>query len=95
MSRAVLNPGQAGQHDASREGAGFSFAMAEADTGRAVGGIGLWLASLAHGRATAGYSVAPTAQARGVAAAALTALTPLRGTSWRCTGSSFASCSAF
>lgn len=57
------------------EGAGFSFAIAEADTGRAVGGIGLWLGSLDQGRATAGYSVAPSARGRGVAAAALTALT--------------------
>jgi RimJ/RimL family protein N-acetyltransferase len=57
------------------EGTGFSFAIAEADTDRAVGAIGLWLASLAQGRATAGYSVAPSARGRGVAAAALTALT--------------------
>lgn len=57
------------------EGAGFSFAIAEADTDRAVGGIGLWLAALNHGRATAGYSVVPSARGRGVASAALTALT--------------------
>ena len=57
------------------EGAGFSFAIAEAGTGRGVGGIGLWLAGLDHGRATAGYSVIPSARGRGVAAAALTALT--------------------
>lgn len=41
------------------EGAGFSFAIAEASTDRAVGGISLWLTALAHGRATAGYSVVP------------------------------------
>ena len=57
------------------EGTGFSFAITEADTGRAVGGIGLWLAALDHGRATAGYSVIPSARGRGVASAALTALT--------------------
>ena len=57
------------------EGAGFSFAIAEADTDRAVGAIGLWLRSLAQGRASAGYSVAPSARGRGIAAAALTALT--------------------
>ena len=57
------------------EGAGFSFAIAEADTNRAVGGIGLWLATLRYGRATAGYSVIPSARGRGVASAALTALT--------------------
>jgi [ribosomal protein S5]-alanine N-acetyltransferase len=57
------------------EGVGFSFAIAEADTGRGVGGIGLWLAGLDQGRATAGYSVMPSARGRGLAAAALTALT--------------------
>lgn len=57
------------------EGRGFSFAIAEAATGRAVGGIGLWLSGLVHGRADAGYSVAPSARGRGLAAAALTALT--------------------
>ncbi len=57
------------------EGAGYSFAIAEADTGRAVGGIGLWLTQLTQGRATAGYSVVPSARGRGLAAAALTALT--------------------
>jgi [ribosomal protein S5]-alanine N-acetyltransferase len=57
------------------EGIGFSFAIAEADTNRAVGGIGLWLAALDHGRATAGYSVTPSARGRGLASAALKALT--------------------
>lgn len=57
------------------EGVGFSFAIAEASTGRGVGGIGLWLAALDHGRATAGYSVIPSARGRGLASAALTALT--------------------
>jgi RimJ/RimL family protein N-acetyltransferase len=58
------------------EGAGFSFVIADADTNRALGGIGLWLASLAQGRATAGYAVTPAARGRGIAAAALTALAP-------------------
>jgi ribosomal-protein-alanine N-acetyltransferase len=57
------------------EGTGFSFAVAEADTDRAVGTIGLWLAPLAQGRATAGYSVVPSARGRGIAAAALIVLT--------------------
>lgn len=57
------------------EGIGFSFAIAEAGTGRGIGGIGLWLAALDQGRATAGYSVIPSARGRGVASAALTALT--------------------
>ena len=47
------------------EGYGFSFAIAEAGTDGAVGGIGLWLTALAQGRATAGYSV--IASARGAA----------------------------
>jgi len=57
------------------EGAGFSFAIAEADTDRAVGGIGLWLAALPYGRAMAGYSVTPSTRGRGLAAAALIAVT--------------------
>jgi RimJ/RimL family protein N-acetyltransferase len=57
------------------EGRGFSFAVAEAATGRAVGGIGLWLAGLAAGRAEIGYAIAPGARGRGHAAAALTAVT--------------------
>ena len=57
------------------EGRGFSFAIAEAGTGRGVGQIGLWLADLEQGRATAGYSVTPSARGLGLAAAALTALT--------------------
>jgi ribosomal-protein-alanine N-acetyltransferase len=59
------------------EGYGFSFAIAEADTDLAVGGIGLWLTALAHGRATAGYSVISSARGRGLASAALIALTSL------------------
>lgn len=57
------------------EGVGFSFAIADASTDRAIGTIGLWLAALAQGRASAGYSVTPGARGRGVGAAALTALT--------------------
>jgi [ribosomal protein S5]-alanine N-acetyltransferase len=57
------------------EGRGFSFAIAEADTDNAVGGIGLWIAALPYGRATVGYSVAPSARGRGIASAALIAVT--------------------
>ena len=57
------------------EGAGFSFAIAEAVTGRAVGAAGLWLRQLSGGRATAGYFVAPGDRGRGLAAMALRALT--------------------
>lgn len=56
-------------------GAGLSFAIADAATDRALGQIGLWLRDLDAGRATAGYGVAPRDRGRGVAAAALTALT--------------------
>ena len=57
------------------EGRGLSFAIADAASGRAVGGIGLWLQNLPAGRATAGYSVAPAHCGRGIATSALTALT--------------------
>ncbi|WNV82405.1 GNAT family protein [Umezawaea sp. Da 62-37] len=57
------------------EGKGFSFAIADAGTGTALGGIGLWLSSLPAGRATAGYSVSPKHRGRGVASSALRALT--------------------
>jgi ribosomal-protein-alanine N-acetyltransferase len=57
------------------EGRGFSFAVAEVATGRAIGSAGLWLADLAHGRASAGYAIAPRHRGHGRAAEALTALT--------------------
>lgn len=57
------------------EGRGYSFAIAEADTDRAVGAIGLWVTALSYGRATVGYSVTPSARGRGIASAALIAVT--------------------
>jgi len=57
------------------EGRGFSFAVADARTDRAVGAIGLWLAGMPQGRAEVGYSIAPAERGRGLAAAALTAVT--------------------
>jgi RimJ/RimL family protein N-acetyltransferase len=57
------------------DGVGFSFAVAEAATGRAVGQLGLWLADLAEGRGQIGYFVMPSARGRGFAAAALKAAT--------------------
>ncbi|SDS59423.1 Protein N-acetyltransferase, RimJ/RimL family [Friedmanniella luteola] len=57
------------------EGRGFSFAVADAATGEAVGSAGLWLAEIAHGRASAGYAIAPRYRGHGLAADALTALT--------------------
>jgi ribosomal-protein-alanine N-acetyltransferase len=78
-------PADASQHEAHEyidrqrgrlaEGTGFSFVIAEVGTDSAVGTIGLWLRQLAQGRATAGYTVAPSARGRGIAGAALIALT--------------------
>lgn len=62
------------------EGVGFSFAMADAATGDAVGHCGLWLTELGQGRATAGYVVAPPARGHGYAADALAALTAFAAT---------------
>jgi RimJ/RimL family protein N-acetyltransferase len=54
------------------DGQGYSYAIADRETDVALGGAGLWL----HGAAaTAGYAVAPRARGRGVATAALCALT--------------------
>lgn len=63
------------QHARWTDGAGFSFAVADADDDRPLGTIGLHLRELDQGRGTAGYAVAPSARGRGVAAAALVALT--------------------
>ncbi|GLY44325.1 N-acetyltransferase [Amycolatopsis sp. NBRC 101858] len=57
------------------DGTGFSFAVADAGSGRAVGSAGLWLQALAHGRASAGYSVSPAHRGRGVATSAIKAVT--------------------
>lgn len=57
------------------EGAGFSFTVVDAGTGRPVGHCGLWLRELPAGRANAGYSMTPSARGRGHAADALRALT--------------------
>lgn len=57
------------------EGIGLSFAIADAETNKAVGAIGLWLQNLPAGRATAGYSVPAVHRGRGIASSALRALT--------------------
>ena len=57
------------------EGIGLSFAIVDAETNTAVGGIGLWLQNLPAGRATAGYSVSAKHRGRGAASSALMALT--------------------
>lgn len=63
------------QHERYDEGVGFSFAVADAASGAAVGQCGLWLRELGEGRATAGYSIVPSGRGRGFAADALAALT--------------------
>jgi len=78
-------PGRASREDALayidrqlgrlQTGYGYSFCVADKDTDKALGGAGLWLASIAAGRATAGYGVAPRERGRGIAGRALTALT--------------------
>jgi ribosomal-protein-alanine N-acetyltransferase len=57
------------------EGIGLSFAVADAESGRAVGSIGLWLRSFSEGRASVGYSVSPRHRGRGVGSSALKAVT--------------------
>ncbi|HEY5788350.1 MAG TPA: GNAT family protein [Microlunatus sp.] len=56
-------------------GVGYSFCVADLDSGSALGTAGLWIRDLAVGRGSAGYTVAPSARRRGVAARALRALT--------------------
>ena len=61
------------QHRRLADGTGWSFAIAQLDSDRAVGGAGLWRHE--EGPATAGYVVAPAFRGRGYATAALRALT--------------------
>lgn len=62
------------QHERLVSGAGYSFAIADAATGDAVGQVGLWLRNLSDGRASAGYWVAPQFRRRRYATAALDAI---------------------
>lgn len=62
------------------EGAGYSFAVADAEVGTALGTVGLWCTDLAAGRLTVGYAVAPRARGRGTATDALRALLPFAAT---------------
>ncbi len=57
------------------EGTGFSFSIADAETDRSVGNIGLWIQGLETGRARIGYGVAPGSRGRRVASDALCVLT--------------------
>ena len=57
------------------EGSGFSFSIADLETDRSMGNIGLWIRELDKGRAQVGYAVAPNERGHGVASDALCALT--------------------
>ena len=59
----------------ARQGTGYSFAIADADTDRAVGQAGLWLTDVSAGRASVGYWVISSARGRRAAACAVRALT--------------------
>ena len=62
------------QWSRAEQGTGYSFAIADAGTGRAVGQAGLWLKDVQEGRASVGYWVAGSARGRGAAAAAVRAV---------------------
>jgi len=55
------------------DGTGYSFAVADARSNRAVGGLGVWLRDMDQGRASVGYWVLRSERRRGVAGHALTA----------------------
>lgn len=63
------------QQDRLTTGAGYAFCVALAASDEAVGGAGLWLASIDQGLATAGYCIAPRHRGRRLASQALRALT--------------------
>lgn len=63
------------QHRRLTEGSGYSFAIADLRTDRAVGNIGLWTRNIVSGRASTGYWIAPEFRRRGYGTAALDALT--------------------
>lgn len=59
------------QHERLRSGTGYSFAITETMTNRAVGQIGLWLRNIDQGRASTGYWIALPFRHRGLATRAL------------------------
>lgn len=62
------------QHHRLIERSGYSFAIADAISDQALGQIGLWLKNSNHGRASIGYWVGPSHRNRGIASAALEAI---------------------
>nr|WP_239536926.1 GNAT family protein [Arthrobacter roseus] len=63
------------QHQRLTDGSGYSFAIAEAVSDKAIGQIGLWLKDLDQGRANIGYWVAPSQRRKGAVTHALSGLT--------------------
>ncbi|MGL5817574.1 MAG: GNAT family N-acetyltransferase [Phycicoccus sp.] len=63
------------QHDRLTSGHGYSFAIADIATDRAVGQTDLWTKDAEHGRGSTGYWVGPAFRGQGYATAALMALT--------------------
>lgn len=63
------------QHERLASGVGYSFAIADAGSDRAVGQIGLWTQEIGTGRASTGYWIGPQFRRRGYLTAALQALT--------------------
>jgi [ribosomal protein S5]-alanine N-acetyltransferase len=59
------------QWSRAEHGTGYSFAIADAVTDRAVGQVGLWLKNVTEGRASVGYWVAESARGRRTAAFAV------------------------
>lgn len=62
------------QWSRAETGTGYSFAIAEAGSGCAVGQIGLWLRDIGDGRASVGYWVGASARGRKTAAHAIRSL---------------------
>jgi [ribosomal protein S5]-alanine N-acetyltransferase len=62
------------QRNRAEQGTGYSFAIADAVTDRAVGQAGLWLRDIIDGRASVGYWVASSARGRGAAGFAVVTL---------------------
>ena len=59
------------QHERARDGAGWSFAIADAVTDEAMGQIGVWVSLPRHGRFHIGYWVSPDFRRAGVMSRAL------------------------
>jgi RimJ/RimL family protein N-acetyltransferase len=62
------------QWSRAAQGTGYSFAIADASTDRAVGQVGLWLKDISNGRASVGYWIVRSARGSGAAGTAVLAL---------------------